>query len=79
MTCDHLVSSPLKMQGLEGEKYGLSVKDLYTGLIAAYPVTEKDAASTVETQIAYDDGAIHALVILHITGGSNAFGSGSER
>ena len=34
---------------IEAEKFGLSVKDLHSGMIAVYPVTEKDAASTIES------------------------------
>ena len=48
VTCDHLVSPSLKMQGLGGEKFGLSVKDLHSVMIAVYPATEKDATSTIE-------------------------------
>ena len=68
VTCDHLVSPSLKMQGLGGEKYGLSVKDLHSGMIAVYPVTEKDTASTIAAlrhfagrrniHISYSDNAL---------------------
>ena len=37
----------MRMQGLGGEKVGLSVRDLYTGMIAIYPSVTHDTNSTV--------------------------------
>ena len=37
ITCDHVVAKSMRMQGLGGEGYGLSVRDLCTGMIALYP------------------------------------------
>ena len=48
VTCDHVVSPAMRMQGLGGERYGLSVRDLHTGLIAIYPAASHDTESTVQ-------------------------------
>ena len=47
ITCDHVVSPSMRMQGLGGEKAGLSVKDLFTGMIAIYPTIRQDADETL--------------------------------
>ena len=46
VTCDHVVAPAMRMQGLGGEKYGLSVRDLFTGMIAIYPTTTHDTEAT---------------------------------
>ena len=48
VTCDHVVSPSMRMQGLGGEKYGLSVRDLFTGLIALYPQIRHDTDATTQ-------------------------------
>ena len=62
--CDHLVAPSLKTQGLGGEKYRLSVKDLHTGTIAVYPVTEKDAALLLSRFAILQEGGRYATFIL---------------
>ena len=47
VTCDHVVAPAMRMQGLGGEKYGLSVRDLFTGMIAIYPSTNHDTPATL--------------------------------
>ena len=46
VTCDHVVAPAMRMQGLGGEKYGLSVRNLFTGMIAIYPTTTHDTEAT---------------------------------
>jgi hypothetical protein len=48
ITCDHVVSPGMRMQGLGGEKYGLSVRDLCTGLIALYPALYNGTEETTQ-------------------------------
>jgi hypothetical protein len=38
----------MRMQGLGGEKYGLSVRDLCTGLIALYPALYNGTEETTQ-------------------------------
>ena len=48
VTCDHVVAPAMRMQGMGGEKYGLSVKDLFAGMIAIYPAIRQDTDETVQ-------------------------------
>ena len=48
ITCDHVVTPSMRMQGLGGERYGLSVRDLSTGLINLYPQISKGSEETTQ-------------------------------
>ena len=47
ITCDHVVSPAMRMQGLGGEKTGLSFLHLFTGMIAIYPAIRQDKDETL--------------------------------
>jgi hypothetical protein len=47
ITCDHVVAPAMRMQGLGGEATGLSVKDVFTGMIAIYPAIRQDNDETL--------------------------------
>ena len=48
ITCDHVVTPSMRMQGLGGERFGLSVRDLSTGLISLYPQISKGSEETTQ-------------------------------
>ena len=78
VTCDRVVAPAMRMQGLGGEKYGLSVRDLFTGMIAIYPTTSHDteATTTALKQFAgrkkihniYSDNALELVKAAYVMG-----------
>ena len=43
VTCDHMVTRALRMEGCLGEANAFVVKDLKTGFVRVYPVSTKSA------------------------------------
>ena len=41
ITCDHMYSDSARCQGLLGESNAFVIRDMYSGLIHAYPVLSK--------------------------------------
>ncbi len=49
ITCDRAISRSIRMQGLHGETAVFTVRDLFSGMIGAYPVKGKDSCYVVDS------------------------------
>ncbi len=48
VTCDHMYSARAQMRGFHSEKNALTVKDVHTGMIFAYPVENKSQEHMID-------------------------------
>ena len=50
---DHLYSGSERAMGLSGECEGFVIRDLYTGIVHAYPVTDKHSDHALASLLAF--------------------------
>ena len=56
VTFDHLYSGPERATGLSGEREGFVIRDLCTGIVHAYPVTDKHSDHALASLLAFSGG-----------------------
>ena len=56
VTFDHLYSGSKRAIGIAGEQKGFVIRDLYTGIIHADPVTDKHAGHVIASLLSFAGG-----------------------